>query len=157
MWFSRLHKLINSTLVQDNGTGRLPKSEPPRKGLLLHVGVVRRAPRWIDIFCSFHKLGHLLKLASLLRTLERIRRQLQTQESNGVRISITKRPLTILFDENGLYHEFARRMGLEHALGGQELFQSDGAAGAGGRRRGLWLAAVVVVVGVTIIPSVATS
>lgn len=142
--------------MQDNGTERPQKRTVKERVITTFWCGVESAIRWILIFCSFHKLGHLLKLASLLRTLERIRRQLQTQESNGVGISITKRPLTILFDENGLYHEFARRMSLEHALGGQELFQSDGAAGAGGRRRGLLLAAAVVVaVGVAIILSAA--
>jgi hypothetical protein len=97
-----------------------------RVGLLLYLF----DPKYLSIneFTTF-ELGHFLELATSLGPLERVRRHPLLEKSDLVRIPTPCDPLAVLLEQYGLNDYSPAGLGLVGATLGQELLESDGAAG----------------------------
>ena len=76
-----------------------------------------------------YKLGHFLELATSLGPLERVRRHPLAEESDPVGIPTPDNPLAVLLEQYGLDDYSPAELGLMGATPGQELLESNGAAG----------------------------
>lgn len=77
-----------------------------------------------------YELGHFLELATSLGPLERVRRRPLVEEGDLVGIPTPDDPLAVLLEQYGLDDYSPAGLGLVGATPGQELLESDGAAGS---------------------------
>jgi len=76
-----------------------------------------------------YKLGHLLELAPSLGPHEGVRRHLLVEEGDLVGIPTAEDPMALLLEQDSLDDYSPVGVGLVRATLGQELLESDGAAG----------------------------
>ena len=83
----------------------------------------------MGVHTASYELGHFLELATSLGPLERVRRRPLVEEGDLVGILTPDDPLAVLLEQYGLDDFSPAGLSLVGATLGQELLESDGAAG----------------------------